>query len=111
MIIFGTRSTNTGQEQVNRNCQHCQAEDSIWVFTFRRYFHIFWIPVLPLWQSAVSECTHCKQVLRENEFDTVLKSACDTAKQNAKTPLWMFSGFIIVAILFFLALLLIVFAR
>lgn len=106
MIIFGTRSTSIGEAQAKSKCSHCQSENTVWIYIYRHYFHIFWIPTFPLWSSVASHCTHCKQVLTKNGFDLNLKSAHNNAKLNAKTPLWTFSLLIGLAVLIILGIIL-----
>ena len=91
MIIFGTRSTTIGTEPSKTKCRNCETENSTWIVMFQDYFHIFWIPTFPLWKSAVSSCTHCKQALTHKEFNANEKSAYEKIKLNAKTPIWMYS--------------------
>ncbi len=89
MIIFGTRSKNIGSEQAEVTCGHCESNNSIWVYIYRSYFHIFWIPAFPLWKSSASQCSHCKQVLEEYQYNPELVKADKLARKNAKTPWWM----------------------
>jgi hypothetical protein len=91
LYIFGIGSTQIASLLLQLKCRHCQADESVWLYIHRHYFHVFWIPVFPLWKSAASHCTHCKQVLTNKEFDDDLKKAKTEAAKTAKTPIWTFS--------------------
>ncbi|MCE7040148.1 zinc-ribbon domain-containing protein [Dyadobacter sp. CY312] len=95
MVIFGLRSTTIASLNSQLQCRHCHTNESVWLYIYRHYFHIFWIPAFPLWKSAASQCTHCKQVLTNNEFDDELKQAKTEAVKIAKTPIWTFSWLLV----------------
>ena len=48
---------------------------------------------------GVSQCNHCKQTLRSKEMPPALKSEYETLKAQTKTPLWMFIGAALLAVL------------
>lgn len=90
IFFFGTRSTQVAAQQAKTNCAYCQQE-AVWLFVYQHYFHIFWIPVFPLWKSTVSSCGHCKQTLTKKAFLPELQEDYIKVKQQAKTPWWTFS--------------------
>jgi hypothetical protein len=89
IFFFGTRSTQIAAHQAQVSCSHCQ-QDAVWLFMYQHYFHIFWIPVFPLWKSTVSSCGHCKQTLTKKAFLPELQEDYLKIKQHAKTPWWTF---------------------
>ncbi len=97
--VFGRNSTQIAHAPTQVRCSHCQTDGSVGLHVYRHYFHVFWIPAFPLWKSSSSQCSHCKQVLKEKEFDDTLKSANIEAGRQAKTPLWTFSWLLILAAL------------
>ena len=59
IIIFGTRSKKfSGKSIQSLTCPNC-GDNSHNTFGIIRYFHIFWIPVLPFRKLAGVECQHC----------------------------------------------------
>ena len=98
-FIFGTRSSQRAAEKVAVKCQYCQSPDSVWMYIYQSYFHIFWIPFFPYSTKSVTECSHCKQVLRSKEFDEDLRRSSDELKRRTKTPIWTFSLIILFFVL------------
>ena len=83
----------------NAKCSHCGTKGSLEMFTFSRYFHIFWIPFFPYKKDAITQCNHCKQVLHKKEFSSELLSDYEEMKVNAKTPYWQFIGLVLFVVL------------
>src|SRR5687767_980352 len=98
MIVFGTRVKLLGTKPTTETCNNCGTQHSVQLSIFQKYAHVFWIPFFPLGKIAVSECNHCKQALRTNEFPPSTRLAYDNLKRESKTPLWMFSGLALVAV-------------
>jgi zinc-ribbon family len=100
MIIYGHKATKTGHQSLfGTKCSNCNTKDSIEMYTFSRYFHIFWIPIFPYRKEAVTQCNHCKQVLNKKQFSADLLSLYDEMKMNIKTPYWQFIGIGLFAVL------------
>lgn len=72
--IFGITEKEEGSRTAtNARCSHCGNTGTQRIVVFRRYFHFFWIPLFPISRRAYAECTHCRRVLYEHEFDQELK--------------------------------------
>lgn len=99
MIIYGSRSKELAKEILMDKCQNCGKTNCIDMHVFQKYAHVFWIPFFPMGKSGVSQCDHCKQVLKLKEMPASLKASYDNLKSNAKTPIWMFSGLALIAAL------------
>ena len=98
-FIFGIRYTFIVLEQMVNACEYCGAENSVYLNIFQRYFHIFWIPVLPLGKIGNTQCHHCKQVLEAKEMSDEYKAAYKDLKSRAKTPIWTFAGLAVIIVL------------
>lgn len=91
-ILFGTRSSklNNTYTLPGTSCAHCGNQDTIQVHVYGRYFHIFFIPIFPLWKTTVAECTHCRKSYAENQFTPPMR--INLAQQQiirpAKRPIW-----------------------
>ena len=59
----------------------------------------FWIPFFPIGKTAVSQCNHCKQVLKLKQMPPSLTNPYDNLKSQSKTPIWTFSGLALTAVL------------
>lgn len=99
MIIYGSRSKELAKEILMDKCQSCGKSNSIDMHVFQKYAHVFWIPFFPLGKTGVSQCDHCKQVLKLKEMPASLKASYENLKSQAKTPIWMFSGLALIAVL------------
>ena len=99
MIIYGSRSKELAKEILTDKCQNCGKDNSIDMHVFQKYAHVFWIPFFPLGKTGVSQCDHCKQVLKLKEMPGTLRASYDNLKSQTKTPIWTFSGLALVAVL------------
>lgn len=98
MIVYGHRATKTGHQSLfGVKCPHCEAKDSLEMYTFSRYAHIFWIPLFPYKKEAVTQCNHCKQILSKKEFTSGIQAKYEEMKLNIKTPYWQFIGLAAIA--------------
>lgn len=103
LFFFGTRSTQIEAQKTAICCQHCQ-EDNYWLHIYQHYFHLFWIPVFPLWKQTVSACAHCKQVLAKREFLPEMLDEYKTIRQKAKAPWWTYFLLILFVLLLLTAI-------
>lgn len=96
MIIFGSNSSHLKSEHLQEiACPHCQNADSIDISVFGKYVHLFWIPFFPMGKVGASQCRHCRQTLKEKEMPENFKAAFKEFKSQLKTPIWHFSGLIL----------------
>ena len=99
MIIYGSKNKEIAKEHLVDKCPNCGKQNSLDLYVFQKYAHAFWIPFFPLGKTGVSQCDHCKQVLKLNEMPPFLRTAYDNLKSQGKTPIWTFSGLALVAVL------------
>lgn len=99
MIIYGSKSKELAKEILTDKCQNCGTHNSIDMHVFQKYAHVFWIPFFPVGKTGLSQCDHCKQVLKLKEMSPALTASYDNLKAQTKTPIWMFSGLALVAAL------------
>jgi len=98
MIIYGSRSTTLLTAVLpDEKCSNCQTQGSIVMGVYSKYAHIFWIPMFPIGKVGISQCQHCKQVLKVNEMPPELKKQYWSIKNQAKAPIWQFIGLGIIA--------------
>ena len=98
-MIYGTKTTPVATENIADSCANCQTSNSILMSVLQKYVHIFFIPFIPVGKTGVTVCAHCKQALTKGEFNGSLNSRYDTLKSQSKTPIWTFSGLVLLAIL------------
>lgn len=105
MIIYGSKAKELAKEIITDKCPNCGNQNTIDMHVFQKYAHVFWIPLFPIGKTGVSQCDHCKQVLKLNQMPPHLKTAYTNLKAQAKTPIWMFIGSaLIVALIIFAAI-------
>lgn len=99
MIVYGTRATLVKSGFIAEPCPNCGKTYSVQMNVFQRYAHVFWIPFFPIGRTGVSSCGNCKQVLKLKEMPEPLKLAYDNMRQEARVPVWNFSGLGVVALI------------
>jgi hypothetical protein len=100
MLIFGTRNktTWTSDAAASVPCDACN-QKSLRPFVVQRYFHVFWIPVIPIGKNVLFECGHCQRTLEPKDGPRELDTQAQRAKASARTPLYMFVGLALLAVL------------
>jgi hypothetical protein len=102
MVVFGSKATEVATEIVQDKCSNCGTQNSVRMTVFQKYAHVFWIPFFPIGKTGLTQCSHCKQVLEKKEFPVYLRSSYEILKQKGKTPVWTFSGIILLFVFFIL---------
>ena len=95
IFFFGTRATKIKERKLRgTTCPYCTTPDSFTVSTFSKYFHFFWIPIIPLFKTHVAECAHCKKSYATNEFTQEMRRSleAENGTNPAKRPLWQGCG-------------------
>ncbi|TFF39271.1 zinc ribbon domain-containing protein [Mucilaginibacter psychrotolerans] len=98
MIIYGTTAKALTTEQVVDACPNCNSRNTVHISVLQQWAHIFWIPLFPIGKTGVSQCTHCKQVLKLKEMPAGLRLSYDNIKAQTKTPVWTFAGLLLIAV-------------
>ncbi|NLO71197.1 MAG: zinc-ribbon domain-containing protein [Porphyromonadaceae bacterium] len=92
MIIYGSKATQIGTADIDEKCPNCETQNSVNMVIIQRYAHVFWIPFLPIGKKALTQCSHCQQVLEKKEFPSNFRGYYEALKIRSKTPVWTFSG-------------------
>lgn len=56
-------------------CPYCGQKDSLTGSLVPHYFHLFWIPLFPLYTSSEASCSHCKKGFFKEEFSPEMRRA------------------------------------
>lgn len=102
MIFYGTKASNLKNGQIiNVDCPHCETNTSMTYSVFGKYAHVYWIPFFPAGKVTVAECNNCKRTFEFKELPQPIQTKIDRQKEKdgIKTPIWMFSGLGVVAVL------------
>ena len=101
MIIYGSRATRLGNyEADNITCKYCEQKAKFRLSVFGKYAYLYWIPIFPMTKISVAECTNCLKTYEEREFPEELRVVSRETRKASKSPIWYFSGLILVAALF-----------
>lgn len=98
LFFFGIRASKIKERKLRRtSCPYCNTQDSFSISTYSKYFHFFWIPIIPLFKTNIAECSHCKKSYAQAEFTPEMKKSLDHENTNnpAKRPIWQGLGCII----------------
>ncbi len=103
LFFFGTRASKIKERKLKgTTCPYCQTQDSFVVSTFSKYFHFFWIPIIPLFKTNIAECTHCKKSYDKVHFTQKMQRSLDNENRlnPAKKPLWQGCGCLVLVAFF-----------
>jgi len=97
-FTYGTTSKHLKTNSVkNIACPQCATDSEMKYSVYGRYIHVFWIPVVAIKQKVFVECQHCYKTFEFKElpesFKKKYKQQTDT--NPVKTPIWYFSGGVI----------------
>ncbi|WP_430908539.1 zinc-ribbon domain-containing protein [Maribacter sp. 2-571] len=93
MIIYGSKAVHLKSKQSKTTtCPNCRTIGSVVLSVYRRHAHIFWIPLFPIGKKGVSQCQHCKNLLKINEMPEPIKREYNALKKETKGPIWQFTG-------------------
>ncbi|WP_298423573.1 hypothetical protein [uncultured Kordia sp.] len=99
MIVYGTSSKDLGTRKLQGvKSPNCESSD-IYATAVVKYAHIFWIPLFPYSKKYFTTCEGTGQVLEGKEMPQKLKDKLALEKHHFKTPFYLFSGLIIIALL------------
>jgi uncharacterized protein YbaR (Trm112 family) len=101
-VIFGTRSTYLKDVNYNEDdaCPHCNNSNTFLVKTKASYFHIFWIPIVPISKKQELHCTHCKKVYAITQLPQEIQVKVNrmVAQSGVKRPLWHGCGCLVMGV-------------
>jgi hypothetical protein len=96
MLIFGWKYSRIKFERINDAiCPSCQESDSLSALLYSKYFHIFWIPILPYKRIVEFHCANCGSSYDDSGLKYVLQKQYLDFKTGTKFPIWQFSGIIL----------------
>lgn len=99
MILLGVKTKLLKVENNLFECEKCNTMNSVQIVFFEKYYHFFWIPFFPISKIGISNCNHCKVVLYKKEMPSELQLAYEQCKIDAKVPLTLYFGLILIAMI------------
>lgn len=101
MLIFGSKLKLLVMQILQGiTCMHCNSQNTTNAAIYQKIAHFFWLPLFPMGKTGGTECSHCKQILREKELSLSVKPAYDALKAQTKTPISVYWGAAVLIILF-----------
>lgn len=101
IFFYGTKASNLKDGQIiNVDCPNCDTNVSMIYSIYGKYAHLYWIPFFPIKKVTLAECNSCKKTFEKIELPANIQTKLDREKEKdggIKTPIWMFSGLILVA--------------
>jgi len=99
MLVYGRKAKLLAAETYTGKCTNCGMLATVQISLVQKYLHVFWLPFVPIGKTGVSKCSNCKQVLKLKEMPVAYTDVYDVLKQQVKTPLYMYSGAVVLAII------------
>ena len=96
MIIWGTKTALRRTESTVGPCSNCGHINCVEIYIFQNYFHLFWIPTIPLDKTGWSKCEDCEEVLIPSQMHGSLLSIYKQVIESTKPPIWAFSGIAVI---------------
>lgn len=97
MVFFGLRHVHLKTVQLDTAvCPKCNTKGSLILSIYRRHSHIFFIPLHPYNKNGVTECQNCGDVMKSKNMPEDIKREYKLIKSETGSPLWQFSGLIII---------------
>ncbi len=104
MIIFGFSSSPREGDALSSPCSHCQQSAQVALRSFN-YFHLFFLPVIPLGSKQGVSCTHCQKTLWGRDARAIIEAGAADDSDLPGRPFWHFVGPVAAAALIALVLL------
>ena len=98
LFFFGTKGKGLDSFPIDSTCDNCN-QSLQRVHVFQKYFHIFWIPTIPIGKQTVLVCMHCKKAIHEKEMSPQQRHLSVPKRSAAGTPAYMFTGLVLIACL------------
>jgi hypothetical protein len=92
MILYGTKSTKLLVEPIGNQCANCFTIHTMDLYIIQNYAHVFYIPMFPVGKTGISQCNHCRQVLKLKHMPESLKGTYEKVKKQTHAPMWTWAG-------------------
>jgi len=80
-------------------CKKCNTKNTTKVSIIGNYKHLIQIPFISGGKYGKSTCSNCNQIYTLKNMPATIKLAYYELKETVKTPIWFFSGLIVVKVL------------
>ena len=99
LIIFGIKTKVIADEIcLGDICPGCNSQNLFLTFV-QSYFHLFWIPFIPLTKRPLVYCRSCGMTINKKEVPEKFLHVVEEQKLKVKTPKYYFAGLAILSLL------------
>ena len=100
-MIFSGKKTSILKTNISKNivCPKCKSKKTTKISIIGTYKHLLQIPFLSGSKSGTSNCIKCNQSYLLKNMPDQAKLAYYELKETTKTPIWFYSGLIVIKIL------------
>ncbi|WP_456377834.1 hypothetical protein [Lutibacter sp.] len=77
-------------------CPSCNKKNSTKIFILGVYKHLVQIPFISGGKLGESICTNCNNTIKLKDMPAAIKLAYFELKETTKTPIWFYTGLIII---------------
>lgn len=102
MFFYGVKSKSIKIGKLtNIHCNYCDKESKMEYEIEQKYFHLYFIPFIPLKKRTTVCCENCWTVFEKKHFSNDINIKLNRANDRnpVRTPIWTFSGSILLALL------------
>lgn len=93
MIYLGNRSVKLKSEKIlNQLCSNCNSANSLEFNVYGKYFHIWFVPMIPTHKTGFKECTKCNNAIEFNNTKQNSKSRYYSLVNKTSYPYWFYAG-------------------
>ena len=93
MVIFGIKEKIIKKSLLsNVTCSECKEHVSMTYIIESKYFHLYWIPILPYKKVTHVFCNECDSVFKKKQFSENIKVKLQRENElnPARQKVWMF---------------------
>jgi len=100
IFIYGTKTKMIGTSEVFfYKCPYCGETNTTTIAFFSKYYHLFFIPAMPMAKEAYASCSECGAGRKDNKFGPELIKQVREIEPGFKHPFYLYSWLIFAGLL------------
>lgn len=109
IFLFGIKRNLLVRDLLDTcECPNCHKNNNMMVTKYGSYFHVFFVPIIPVGSSLEVQCLYCQKIYDGQYLSPTLSDAVQrkTILNETKRPIWHSLGCFVILALFFLIVIL-----